>query len=468
MVRSLIDGWGAPGARAFFFATTTSLVLAAAAVGEAAVTADADYVVGSIPFAPTGDVAYGGTFVFAGSGSFGVGTQSIVRVDADGTTTVVVTNLNSLGGIAFDAEGDRLLFTDNGLDAPPGGATTGDTVYALAGARTAAVSVAADTLELVPAGSIPFAQGVLPGSGGAVFVGDSVGSGLGRVVSVDGGVVTELVTGLDFTAGLALDATGAELLVGDVDSTTFAGSVERYDLSGSPLGTLAAGLSGAFDQATDPEGRLLVTGGFTGDFSSSTVVRLDGVNPAEEVAIGFGFSAGIDVDGPSGTVAVVDFGAPQIDTLTPIEQMTPGGFGKKECNLELYGNDPDRSKSGRPRNRWTCIDGDPSCDRDYAVDGKCTFSIGACFNLTDARAPKCTPTAVDAAEAALRPKVLGSDAFPELQAALDAVLPAASAVCSDRVDVLVAADGKKKILVTALAAGKKADKDRVTLKCKEP
>lgn len=445
-----------------------AVVLSLQGSAAAAVTSNGEYVVGALPFAPTTDVAFGGTSLFAGSGAFGVGTESIVRIDADGTVTVLVTNLNSIGGIAFDSAGDRLLFTDNGLDAPPGGATTGDTVYALPSPRTVASSVPADGLALVPDGTIPFAQGVLPLPSGVVLVGDSVGAGLGRVVSVSGGVASDLVTGLDFAAGLALDATGTELLVGDVDAVTFAGSVESFDLSGAPLGTFASGLSGAFDQVLDHTGNLLVTGGFTGDFSSSTVVRLDGVNPAGEVATGFGFSAGIDVDTPSGQVAVVDFGASQIDTLTPIDRMTPGGRGKKECHVELWGQDPDRSRSGRPRNRWTCDDGDPACDRDLAVDGKCTYAIGACFGLTDPRAEKCTPLEADSAEVALRPKVAGSDAFPALQAAVDDVLPVTGAGCSALVPIEVAAGGKKKILVTASAAGSKLDRDRVTLKCKTP
>lgn len=449
------------------FGAIATICVLPAGVG-AAVSSNGEYVTGAIPIAPTSDAAYGGTSVFVGQGSYGVGTESILRVDADGTTTVLVTNLNSIGGIAFDEEGNRLLFTDNGLEAPPGTATTGDTVYALPSPLSAVGSVAADTLEMLPAGSMAFAQAVLPLPGGSILVGDATGFGTGRVVSVTSGVGTDLVTGLDYTAGLALSPSGTEIYVGQVDSSTFLGSVDRFDLAGSPLGAYATGLSGLFEQEFDAGGRLIATGGFTPDFSSSTVARLDGVNPPESVETGYVFTSGMDIDGPSGQIAVVDFGAPQIDTLTPIEQLTPGGKGKKECQTELWGQDPDRSKSGRPRNRWTCEDGDPSCDRDVAVDGSCTFLIGACFTIPDDRAPKCTPAPVDSAEVERRPKVNGSGAFPELQAVVDATLPTTEASCSLGVPITVEAGDKVKILITSYAAGKKADKDKVTLKCERP
>jgi hypothetical protein len=112
----------------FFFA----FVAAAAAPASAIVSVDPQsrYVVGptiQLPDVNAADVVVAGASIFVGQGPFGAGQQSILRRDPDGTTTTVVAGLNALGGLAYDAENDRLLFTDNGGNL--GGATSGDTVY---------------------------------------------------------------------------------------------------------------------------------------------------------------------------------------------------------------------------------------------------------------------------------------------------------------------------------------------------
>lgn len=48
-------------------------------------------------------------------------------------------------------------------------------------------------------------------------------------------------------------------------------------------------------------------------------------------------------------------------------------------------NDPYNDKRGFVNFKQTCTDGDPACDADGAVDGACTFEIGACLNVTDKR-----------------------------------------------------------------------------------
>ena len=70
----------------------------------------------------------------------------------------LVSNLNSIGGLAYDVANDRLLFTDNGFELV--GATNGDTVYALPNPRAVAAPIDAATLAVLPSGSIPFAQAV--------------------------------------------------------------------------------------------------------------------------------------------------------------------------------------------------------------------------------------------------------------------------------------------------------------------
>ena len=435
-------------------------------VATAAVISTPEFVVDTIPLpgVGNGDVTVAGTDLFVGQGAFGGGTESIARVSRDGASTSVVTGLNAIGGLAYDRAADRLLFTDNGAEVI--GATTGDTVYAL-GAPLAAVGPApAGGLALVPTGTIPFAQAVLPLAGGSILVGDAAGGGAGRVVKISGGTPTNLITGLDYTAGIALTVTGAgELLVGDVDSTTFEGSVDRFDLTGAPLGTLAAGLSGAYDSALDAAGNVLVTGGFTDDFSSSNLVRIDSAGNVQQIASGFGFSTGLDVDAVTGQILVLDFGASHLDTLTPITNLTPGGKGRKECQVEMWGGAPDRNKKGAPKTRWSCTDGAP-CDRDGAVDGSCTFLVGACFSLADTRTPSCTPAAVDTVTVTSHQSV----PLAALQSALSGVLPSTGAVCSRAVPVTVPANRRKTITITVdgAHAGKRADKDRLKLRCLPP
>ena len=72
------------------------------------------------------DLAFAGTDLFVVTGVFGAGTESIVRRANDGSQSPVVTGLNSVGGLYFDAPSGTLFFSDNAGDFP--GAETGDTV----------------------------------------------------------------------------------------------------------------------------------------------------------------------------------------------------------------------------------------------------------------------------------------------------------------------------------------------------
>jgi len=447
------------------FLISAIFILATATTSGAAVTGAPGWIAGALPLpgVNASDLTPAGSAFLVGIGSYGAQSQSIVRVARDGTATTLVTQLNSIGGLAYDAAGDRLLFTDNGLGAPPGTAVTGDTLYALPNPLGASVAVSAATLALAPSGSIGFAQAVLPLAGGDVLVGDAAGFGAGRVVRYSGGVLTNLVTGLDYAAGIGLTLTPTgELLVGDVDSSTFVGSVERFSLAGAFLGTLAGGLSGAYDQALTSSGNLLLTGGLTDDFSSGTVVSITPGGVVSEIATGFGFSSGIAIDAQSQQALVLDFGTSYADTLTPVSALTPGGSGKRECNVELWGGAFDVAANGRPLGRWTCTDGD-ACDRDGTVDGSCTFVVGTCFSVADARIGSCTPGGVDAAEVriAKSPPPLAA-----MQAAADAILPSSDAACSAGTPVGVPARKTVRVAVRATAGPRTVDSDTVALRCK--
>jgi hypothetical protein len=145
-------------------------------------------------------------------------------------------------------------------------------------------------------------------------VSDAAGDELGRVVRVRGGAATDVVTGLDFAAGLARACDGT-LLVGDVDADTFAGSVLAYSPGGRSQGTLASGLTGALAHVVDADGNVLVSGGFTPDFSSSTVVAVAPGGGVTERARGFGFSSEMAFDAARDETLVLDFGVSRIDAV---------------------------------------------------------------------------------------------------------------------------------------------------------
>jgi hypothetical protein len=297
--------------------TTSSKWIAAALLGLANVawaapTAAPGFLVRTIP---TPDVVQGGVarrdnVILVGQGAFGPGGQSIVRLDG-GTATTIATGFGGLGGFDLAADG-TLYVTDNCFDGDFGcdGATTGDTVYAIPDALTRTTAIAAADAEVLPAGSIPFAFDVLH-AGGVLLVTDAVGPGAGRVLEIDGGDTSDLVTGLGYASGIALD--GSNLVVGDANEF-FVGSVVRYDLDGAPLGPVAGGLSGAFGVDVDAAGDVLVTGGFTDDFSSSTLVGIAG-GVASARATGFGFSAGLGYDAPRDAALVLDFGVSEIAAI---------------------------------------------------------------------------------------------------------------------------------------------------------
>lgn len=289
--------------RLYVTAIFGALAVALGARADGAVVPAPGYLARTIPLPgpALGGVVRRGNALFVGQGGFGAGLQSVLRVEGAVATTVA-TGFNSLGG--FDGDGTTLFVTDNCFtpSAFCTGAVTGDTVYAIADAGTRDTPAAAADSELLPAGSIPFAQDVLAVPG-ALLVSDAAGPGAGRVVTV-GTPPTDLVTGLDFLGALATD--GTTLFIANLDGS-FVGSVQRSTLAGAPLAPLAGGLSGAFGVAFDDEGNVLVSGGFTGDFSSSTLEAIDAGGGTTERAHGFAFSSDVYFEAARGTALVLDF-----------------------------------------------------------------------------------------------------------------------------------------------------------------
>ncbi len=102
---------------------------------------------------PVGGLAVVGEAFFFGLGPFGGATQSVVRLDAQGTTTIA-DGFNGVAGFAYDAVNDRLLVGDNFQETP--GSQTGDTIYAIPDPLGAVgTPPSASSLEALPLGSVP-------------------------------------------------------------------------------------------------------------------------------------------------------------------------------------------------------------------------------------------------------------------------------------------------------------------------
>jgi len=294
-----------------FVTVAAALALAAttlpSAPAAAAVTAAAGWAVHAIPTPGVvqGGVVRQGSAIFVGQGAFGAGLEQVIRLDRSGATTIA-TGFNSLGGFALDA-GGTLFVTDNGGNLA--GAATGDTVFAIPDALTRTTALPALGAEVVPAGSIPFAQDVAI-AGSDLIVADAAGPGAGRVVRISRGKASDLITKLDYTAGITVS--GTRLLVGNVDAS---GSLSEYTLAGVLVGPLATGLSGIYADAIDNDGNILITGGFTSDFATSTLVALAPGGGITERARGFAFSTELFHDTARNETLVLDVSVSQITAI---------------------------------------------------------------------------------------------------------------------------------------------------------
>jgi hypothetical protein len=286
-----------------------SAVLTAAIPAHAAITAAPGWTAYSIPTPGTvqGAVVRSGDKIIVGQGSFGAGLETIVRLDA-GVPTTIATGFNSLGGFAL-GDGGTLYVCDNGGNLP--GAATGDTVFAIPNALTRTTALPAVGAEVVPAGSIPSAQDVAI-DGSDLIVSDAIGPGAGRIVRVSGGSVTNVITSLDYTAGVFVD--GTRLIVGNVDGS-FVGAIREYTLAGAPVGPIATGMSGTYAHVVDSDDNVLGTGGFRDDFSSSNVIAIAPGGAISERAWGFTFSSELFHDGARNETLVLDVGVSEIEAI---------------------------------------------------------------------------------------------------------------------------------------------------------
>lgn len=168
--------------------------------------------------------------------------------------------------------------------------------------------------------------------------------------------------------------------------------------------------------------------------------------------------------------------------VPPASALTIGGGGgrSRDCLMAFDGdfNDP----AARPR-KYRCTDGDPACDADGLVNGKCQFQISACANST--YEPSCTLAGVQSVvvDHALDNGDLKFDTqFQAFQNRIDSELDPPTATADDctnpttfTVNVIgplkgnVCKRNKKQIRITTLSsviAGRiYVDKDRLDLVC---
>jgi len=378
--------------------------------------------------------APGGVFVGVGPAlSFPAagGTRDILFASDTGDVRTVATGLNAIGDCVYDAAADVLYVTDSGAEFS--GAATGDTVFAIPGSVTNA-DVAG--LELLPGGTIPYAYSIdLFGDG--LLVSDAAGDGAGSVVEIDLSgptpATSTFANGFDYTGGVHVD--GSRVLVSEAIQPNFDSAIYDYSTAGVYQSTVSGPSydHGSNDLAVARDGGMLVTG-------PSTLVSVDAGGAVTPLVTGLngggGFAAfggGVSVDGFTGRIDFLasSFSGADDDKglhrLVPIDALlTGGGNAMSDCTMELYGVELVPRSEGRRARVAICVDG-AACDADGAVDGGCTYPLGLCFNVHDARLSECTPSTVSSLRLI---RALPEDAGAEdLVAAASAALPTSASTC---------------------------------------
>lgn len=148
-----------------------------------------------------------------------------------------------------------------------------------------------------------------------------------------------------------------------------------------------------------------------------------------------------------------------------------GGSPETDCHAEFasatmrLNYPPYDPAAPAPRTEVRCFDGDAGCDLDATDDGRCVFDVDVCLHNADPALPACSPETVEA--------VSVTDATDaerrSLQAALNALLPASSNVCTQQqtLTVVLGADAETataRVDLTA-ATGGAVDSDELVLTC---
>ena len=260
-------------------------------------------------------------------------------------------------------------------------------------------------------------------------------------MKITAGVPTNLISGLDYVAGIT---TNFPILSGG-DYSPFADAIQVGNVDGSFVPSIKQlhprrhsaheherwALSGALDHASSYGGNIIVTGGFTDDFMSSTLVQVVQAGAVDEIASGWASRA-------ASSVRPSERARPGARFRCRLRRHDPGRplhdarrEGSRNAEVEQWGGQFDPSKGtaliGLPR--WTCTDGDPACDRDLTVNGSCSYTVGTCVRLLDElRGFTCTPVDVDTVTITSKKIPAAASA---MQTAVNAILPATVASCSE-------------------------------------
>lgn len=417
-------------------------------------------------------VGPGGTFVGIGQ-AFTANGQAIVLARESGALRLVALGFNSIADCVYDGAGDVLYVTDNAGELP--GTTTGDTVFAIPSASTAA-GLPAATIELLPANSIADAMSLAVGDDGNLLVSDATGGMAGTVqsIDVDGHTAAPFASGFAFTGGLAVDPATGDVLVAE-SLPSFEAQISQFDSAGGSLGSFAGPSFGfgSFDLAFNTDGSLLATGAFGGN-----VVALDTSGTPVPFVGGLTFASGISVNGFTGRVEILSstFSVPSVEEdrsihrFIPVDRLVPGnGAAASECAHEFYGLELVAPAPGKKARKAICADGDP-CDADGTVNDRCLFPAGFCLEIADSRLPACTPSPVVDFSVTTKPVNL---AVAAAAAAVQNALPVSTPACffSDGIAVPVTvrprgkSAGRATLRVKATRANGKKDADAVTLLC---
>jgi polyvinyl alcohol dehydrogenase (cytochrome) len=152
-----------------------------------------------------------------------------------------------------------------------------------------------------------------------------------------------------------------------------------------------------------------------------------------------------------------------------------GGKEQTDCFAELSRVHPNApfpvpgKAKQKPKTEVRCFDGDAGCDLDGEVNDSCVFPLDVCLYNADPNLPACAPSPVGSVKVKAKKSI---DGGAGLQAAVDALLPAASGVCTAgstvEVPLKVKKNGTRKSarvtvsVKTGADAGKDSDKIRLT------
>lgn len=402
----------------------------------------------------------GGVFVGVGpalSSPATGGTRRILFVSESGAVRTVATGLNSISDCSWDASEGILYVTDSGQEFA--GATTGDTVFAIPGSSS---GVAVAGLELLPAGTIPYAFAIDLTSSGLIVT-NAAGGGQGTVLSIDASgnapVVSTFASGFDYTGGVLWSSSG--VLIAQSVEPTFESMISSY----LPNGTLDAVFSGptydhgSVDLARTPAGDVVASG-------APTLVAIDSGGASTPLVTGLDGGTGYDAFG--GGVAVnpstgrIDFLASSfsgddddksLHRLTPVAALfAGGGSAATDCALEVYGVQLVAKEPGMAARSAICTDG-AACDSDGRADGTCTFPIGLCINVEDSRLTDCIPSGLASVDVlSTKPE---STELQQMVDELSSMLPSSEETC-------VFSDGMR-VPVRTSSGGTRAGKGTIKL-----